>query len=504
MNRKIIISLALLGPAFICGGYSEEVALTAERATVITFPSQTQRTYKLLAADSASGAWETLQDGIVGTGGEVTIFYKSESNQKLFFKVETSDGPPGQRSLLSLASLDISNKDLSGYDLEGNDLRGHNFEFSKFDGANLSAANLSEAKFDGATFVGADLTHIVAVRVSMQGANLNGANLEGVRFDGGTLRGADLLNANLKGVVFEGTEIGAANFAGANLSGSDLSRNSATWINLNGANITDVNFEGTHLSGVSMISRDLRSVFLRGIHVEFGNWIGVNAAGVDMSLTSASHRWVLNGANFEAANLEGLSFSLLPPTFSSIIANVNFRNANLQGAYLTGIAFTNCNFTGADLSFANVVAARFFDCVGLDPDQPGMQFGAGTIQGLGSSINIPGTILPDGSLRFGTNPGTSLAPAIAPPKLRFLINDRGTNGTVNLMLDGGTYSQVDGLDQGSFTYEARGRKAVLKLNSGTAARNSARTLLFTSPSAGELYNSDSGASYRIGTFTVPQ
>src|SRR5688500_18233087 len=137
MNFETILSLTLLGSAFVCGSHAEEVALTAEKATVITFPSQTQRVYKLLAADSAAGAWETLQDGIVGTGGEVTIFYKSESNQKLFFKVETSDGPPGQRSLLSLANLDISNKDLSGYDLEGADLRGYTFTGSRFDGANL-------------------------------------------------------------------------------------------------------------------------------------------------------------------------------------------------------------------------------------------------------------------------------------------------------------------------------------------------------------------------------
>src|SRR5687767_213463 len=122
MNTKVLPSiLALLA---ISMSPAEEVQLQAEKATVITFPSQTQRSYKLLAAQSAAGEWETVQDGIVGTGGEVTIFYKSESNQKLFFKVETSDGPQSQRTLWSLANLTILNKDLSGYDLEGDDLRG--------------------------------------------------------------------------------------------------------------------------------------------------------------------------------------------------------------------------------------------------------------------------------------------------------------------------------------------------------------------------------------------
>ncbi|MGZ8899471.1 MAG: hypothetical protein ACXW3Z_05190 [Limisphaerales bacterium] len=37
--------------------------------------------------------------------------------------------------------------------------------------------------------------------------------------------------------------------------------------------------------------------------------------------------------------------------------------------------FRSCDFTGADLSFANVIAANFFGCVGLNPEQAGMQFG---------------------------------------------------------------------------------------------------------------------------------
>src|SRR5688572_19309296 len=164
INRSI--SSLLAASAFL-GASAEEVSIKAEKAVVITFPSQSQRTYKLLGAENASGNWTSLKDGIVGTGGEVTIFYKSESDQKLFFKVETSDGPPGQRSLLSLANLDISNEDLSGYNFEGADLRGFKFRSTQFDGANLVAANISEADFDSADFTGADLSHAVAVNVNL-------------------------------------------------------------------------------------------------------------------------------------------------------------------------------------------------------------------------------------------------------------------------------------------------------------------------------------------------
>ena len=95
--RNLLLSSLFL-PTFTAAIIAEEVTMKAEKAVVITFDSQTQRNYKLLGAENAAGQWSTLQDGIVGTGGEVTIFYKSESDQKLFFKVETSDGPPGQRS----------------------------------------------------------------------------------------------------------------------------------------------------------------------------------------------------------------------------------------------------------------------------------------------------------------------------------------------------------------------------------------------------------------------
>jgi uncharacterized protein YjbI with pentapeptide repeats len=530
MEYKAFISLSLFALAIV---RAEDVEMKAEKAMVITFPSQTQRNYKLLGAENASGSWTTLQDGIVGTGGEVTIFYKSESDQKLFFKVETSEGPAGQRSLLSLANLDISNKDLSGYDLEGDDLRGFKFMFSTFDGANLSAANLSEAIFHEAKFVGADLSHAIAYRVNFQQANFNGANLKGIRFVGCYAAWADFRNANLKDVQFDGTVLYEANFSGqtltnvsfraagtkwyvdngvgmtgadfsgANLTGADLSRSSAAGIKLGGANISGVNFEGSNLGNVSLNGMDLRTVFLRGI-LTAGDWSGVNANEVDMSLASVAG-WNPTGGIFLGANLEGISAGVM----GSITAatNVNFRNANLRGAYLEGVVFRNCDFTGADLSFANVIAADFTGCIGLDPEQPGMQFGGWPQNPPPAPPRPTATILPDGTPREGTNPGTGLAPATVPAKLQLMVSDGATNSTTNLQFTGWNGANVWGqwpVAEGKFTYEARGRKAVLRLGHDATASTSVRTLLFTSASGGDMYNSDSGGSFKIGTFTVLQ
>lgn len=521
MKTRLLLSVSLISSAFVCGSIGEEVAMKAERAFVITFDSQSQRTYKLLAAENAAGNWATLQDGIVGTGGEVTVFYKSESDQRLFFKVETSDGPPGQRSLLSLANLDISNRDLSGYDLEGDDLRGFKFFSSIFQDANLSAANLSEANFTEANFTGADLSHAVAVEVSMHGANLNGADLTGIHFVQGDLGSADLRNANLTGVSFTGTALNGANFSGqtltnfsfrglnlesanffqANLAGADLSRTDSDFINLTHANILGVNFEGAHLAGADLHGQAISTIRFRGARIDGGNWSSVNAGSVDMSLATVGPGWNPSLVAFLGANMEGLVAG--SPDFSWGLTNVSFKNANLRGAYLEGMIFRNCDFTGADLSFANVIAADFTGCTGLDPEQPGMQFGGWPQNPPPAPPRPTATILPDGTPRSGTNPGTGLAPATSPAQLQLVINDGGINTTSNLQLDGFTFSE-GGVEAGTFTYSAIGRKAVLTLNHTATGRTSVRTLLFTSPTEGELYNSDSGASFQIGTFTVPQ
>lgn len=520
IDMKIPTTCVFLAAAAVFRVPAEEVPMKAENAVVITFPSQVQRTYRLLAAESAGQQWTMVQDGIVGTGGEVTIFYKSQSDQKLFFKVETSGRPTGQRSLLSLANLDISNKDLSGYDLEGQDLRGYIFNRSRFDNANLMAANLSEGRFNDTSFNGADLRHAIAEQVNLQGANFSQANLEGVRFVGGYLGFVDFRTANLRGVVFDGAALEGANFAGqsltnlslravgskwvgstlglkdvdftgANLAGADLSRNLAENLKLGGANITGINFEGSSLNGVSLNGRDLRTVMLRGVQVYGGDWAGVNAAGVDMSLASIGPGMTLTNANFEGANLEGLSVPEADPVSPKLtVSNVNFRNANLKSAYLEGTTFQNCDFTGADLSFANVVGARFPGSVGLNPDQPGMQFG--------------NTILPDGTTRNGTNPGTGTAPATVPARLAFSITDGGTTNSVDLAFTGNTFSHgVGSAQQGTVEYEARGRVATVKLHYTNPSSNQFYKLVFTSTTGGQLYAANQGV-YSIGTFTVPQ
>src|SRR5690349_16249619 len=80
------LSVLFLLTAPLCP--AAEIPLVVQKSTVVTFPSESGKTYKLLsAADPSPTNWTLAQDGIQGTGGKVTIFYKSEGDQKLFFKV---------------------------------------------------------------------------------------------------------------------------------------------------------------------------------------------------------------------------------------------------------------------------------------------------------------------------------------------------------------------------------------------------------------------------------
>jgi hypothetical protein len=164
--------------------------------------------------------------------------------------------------------------------------------------------------------------------------------------------------------------------------------------------------------------------------------------------------------------------------------------------------FTNCNFTGADLSFADVRSSRFQGCIGFDPEQPGMQFGE-------KIFNRP-TILPNGATRTGTNPGTQLAPATIPSRLLFSIADGERNEQIVYSFTGGLYSRNGGPQEGTVDqYIPRGRVATVIL------RKFGNTIfyykiLFTSPTSGQLYESvpkgfwGNGGYYLVGTFTVPE
>jgi hypothetical protein len=65
MNQGAIILSGIVSTLQILGSLqAQEVAIEVQRAAVISFQSQDKTTYKLLGAESASGNWIPLKDGI--------------------------------------------------------------------------------------------------------------------------------------------------------------------------------------------------------------------------------------------------------------------------------------------------------------------------------------------------------------------------------------------------------------------------------------------------------
>jgi uncharacterized protein YjbI with pentapeptide repeats len=514
--------------AILCS--AEEVAIHVERSTSIRFPSQSGRAYKLLAAEDPSGSWSVLKDGITGTGGEVTIFYKSEADQKLFFKIETSDGPPGQRSLISLARLDVSKRELQGYDLEGADLRDYKFYESILDGANLAGADLRGAGFQNATMKGADLRNAILGLTSFygvdlegadfsgvnlgspdtvfDGANLRGAKLVGARFQGARMPGVNLSRANLSNTSFQGAVLDGCDFSESTLAGADFSRASVSSVRLTGTTLTGLNLEGADFLANAMAGRDLRGILLRGAVIGGADWRGVTSSGSDLRLLAAVGTLDFSGSDLSNAQLAGLQLrSGGLPSATPKMRKVNFRQADLRGADLRNSDLGESDFTGANLAFADLTGADLTGAIGFDPDQPGMQFGPRTsAPGYTPDPKFTqGTILPDGTPRSGSNPGESFVPANPPERLHFSVCEGNLARTFELSLAAGRFNFTVGRsEQGRFQYVPAGIFATLTLipDVGTEAYK----LLFTSPEGGALFQhttgSDNSGAYLIGSFRI--
>jgi hypothetical protein len=317
---------------------------------------------------------------------------------------------------------------------------------------------------------------------------------EGTQIDGANFAGQTLTNRSFRSLGTLG--LNNVNFTGANLSGADLSRNSASRTIFANANLAGANCEGVTFS-TSMPNYDLRGVFLRGIDSSFADWSGINLAGTDMTLAVLGPTLNLTGANFEGANMEGTIFSRYDNSAWQVITNANFRGANLHGSILSLITFQDCDFTGADLSFAVLLRSAFHNCIGLDTEQAGMTF--------------LDTTMTNGTWRTGTNPGIGVAPATVPLTLQLSLEGRGT---VNLEFEPPQPSQhppviprfryPGGNWLGEYSYSARGRIAALWLNH---ADFGAYKFIFRTSTSGQVFTSGSnsgGATYLIGTFTVPQ
>jgi uncharacterized protein YjbI with pentapeptide repeats len=477
--------------------------------------------------------WTAVAQNVQGTGSEVTIFYKTETDQKLFFKVDGVDATltpqsilsVAQQSLLSQARLDLSERDLSGYQLRGADFTHFTLLSTRLEGATLTGATFKNTSAQGSSFKNADLSHATFTESGLAQCNFNGANLTGDMFAGLNMRETDFRNANLTGTVFDHTALSLANFAGQKLAnhvlrgcfldGADLRQCDLTladlaqtfWQNTAidaGTILTGANLEGSIFTGMSLKGRDFHGANLRGVNFPASDLSGVNASGADLTLGWINSAGKLAGANLSGASMEAFvgAGSVAPGPEGIVsrtdLSNVNLRNANVQGAYLAIVNLQHADLAGADFSFADLAGSDLTGATGFDPEQPGIIFA--------------NTVLPDGSVRNGVNPGAPPAPVTPPEKLNFSINENGVSSQLNFtILAGITYRfTVEGSNiAGRFDYKPipGGKAVVLGFYADSGFFPSSYTLLFSSPTSGKLFRNYNGSGntgvYQIGTFSIP-
>lgn len=201
------------------------------------------------------------------------------------------------RSASDVTNICLADCDLSIFDLSGLNLSGIRLDCSELTNVNFKNSNLYNAFCEGATFIN---------------VNCNNTYINGGRFSRSNLEGTSFIGADLTAAVMDNTTLTNVNFTSAILSG----------VSFSGADFTDVVILGADLS--STVANGFTEAQLK----QTLSYKSGNLQGVMFDYNNIS-KW-----DFSGQNLQNASF------FSSRIANVNFTGADLRGAELTGTAGT--------------------------------------------------------------------------------------------------------------------------------------------------------------------
>jgi uncharacterized protein YjbI with pentapeptide repeats len=291
----------------------------------------------------------------------------------------------------NLGAMDLSRNNMNGWDLSGQNLAGANLSNvylrnanlrdvnlagatlnttrlrnSDLSGANLAGAGLNDAEVNGANFSGANLSNAYLGQLTLTDANLSGANLAGANLTASILASADLSETNLAGANLRGSTLTLADLSGSVVTGAVFQGTTSTgftqahlqstasyqakdlqgiWLsgnNLTGWDLSGQNLTGARLDRAMLANSDLRDAVITGANLsEIGD------------LTQAQLR---STANFQAGNLDSVW------VMENDFTNWDFSGINLTGANLRGSGLTNANFSGAivtDAGFENTTTQGF-------------------------------------------------------------------------------------------------------------------------------------------------
>ncbi len=304
-HLALVLSLLAIGNHWLTA--TAQVALSIETAAKVQFNSHVGKTYQVYSTTNVDRTgWSALGSPQNGSGDAITFFHTTTSDQRVFFKVQETQGTvsPGGTPLVLVerARLNLLGQNLSDLILTNLDLTGFSFQ-----NANLENADLSGSKFTDATLGGANFTHATLV-----GANLSGG------IGSATFFGADLRNAILGGP--------GGTFENANLSGAKVGTQPLSY----------------------PLGGDFHNAIARGLIATNANISIARTDGADFTGSDFSGAQVSSFASFAGANLTGAKF---------INTNFSFE----PGPTVRPVPFDNADLTDADLTGAK----NFFDAPGI-------------------------------------------------------------------------------------------------------------------------------------------
>ncbi|HVJ77367.1 MAG TPA: pentapeptide repeat-containing protein, partial [Hyphomicrobium sp.] len=166
------------------------------------------------------------------------------------------------------------------------------------------------------------------------------------------LSNKDLSGLDLSGLNFKKAKLDGANLYGSDLTGADLSGASLVGARLDRATLIGVNFSGADLSRASLLRpntfQDMKPTTRSGLTFAGARLVGARLHGR------------FDGVDFSKADLTSAFFGPRDPREEVLITPMmtldaaNFSGAILVGADLSGNHAENTNFSGADLTHANL------------------------------------------------------------------------------------------------------------------------------------------------------
>ena len=266
----------------------------------------------------------------------------------------------------SLAFLNLTGADLSGMDLSGANLHGSQLEAADLTGTKLVGANLTQAVLAHACLAGADFQD-----AKLLAANLGATTMPGASFAGADLSGAILGKADLDGASFRGAQLTGVQLLDTRFGACDWSTVEAPALHFIKADLSELVAEGADLSGGNFIECRLDGARFAGARLRGANfltclavgtqWSGavlaqaVFAAGCDLS------RGGFAGADLTQANLRAARMGAAVLTAARLdgadLSEADLGSAELQGASLRGALLIRSELQHARLDGANLMNA---------------------------------------------------------------------------------------------------------------------------------------------------